>query len=124
MRRNLAGPLLPELGGNEPLSIHEKAKVNAEELLAIRNHLQESWQKTQDKVKSYYDHHHESMDFAVDDWVMLFTKNLQLRKASKKLSNKFIGPFRVAKRISKNAYQLNLLKEYGRVHPTFHVLLL
>ena len=55
---------------------------------------------------------------------MLSTKNLQLRKASKKLSNKFIGPFRVAKRIGKNAYQLDLPKEYGRVHPTFYVSLL
>src|ERR1700761_1349525 len=55
---------------------------------------------------------------------MLSTKNLKLRKASKKLSNKFIGPFRIEERIGKNAYQLVLPKQYGRLHPTFHVSLL
>jgi len=58
------------------------------------------------------------------DMVMLSIKNLRLRKAIKKLSDKYIGPFRVAKRIGKNAYRLALLKEYSRIYLTFHVSLL
>jgi hypothetical protein len=55
---------------------------------------------------------------------MLSSRNIRMRKASKKLADKYLGPFKVIAIRGKNAYELELPKSYGRIHPTFHVALL
>ena len=55
---------------------------------------------------------------------MLSTKDIKLRKVMKKLSDRFIGPFKVLKKVGANAYQLELPQQYGRLHSTFYVSLL
>ena len=58
------------------------------------------------------------------DLVLLSSKHIRLQKASRKLADKFLGPFEVLKVVGKNAYTLKLPKKYGRLHSTFHVSLL
>ncbi|XP_070008557.1 uncharacterized protein [Nicotiana sylvestris] len=41
-----------------------------------------------------------------------------------KLSPRFIGPYRILRRIGHVAYELELLQELAAVHPVFHVSLL
>ncbi|WMV58454.1 hypothetical protein MTR67_051839 [Solanum verrucosum] len=41
-----------------------------------------------------------------------------------KLSPRYIGPYRIAKRIEKIAYELELPQELAAVHPVFHVFML
>ena len=53
---------------------------------------------------------------------MLLTKNIKLK--ARKLSLKFIGPFKILKYISKSVYKLVLLSLYKRLYLTFYVLLL
>ena len=118
------GKLPPDSGGKAPLSIHEKAEQNAKEIAAVRERLQASWAEAQEGYKSNYNKHHKAIEFAVGDLVLLSTKNLKMQRPSKKLADKYIGPFKVLKRIGKNAYQLELPKQYGRIHSTFHVSLL
>jgi hypothetical protein len=55
---------------------------------------------------------------------MLSSRNIRIRKASKKLADKFLSPFRVIVIRGKNIYKLELLKSYRRIHRTFHVTLL
>jgi hypothetical protein len=55
---------------------------------------------------------------------MLSSRNIRMRRASKKLTDKFLGLFRVIAIRGKNAYKLELPKSYSRIHPTFHVTLL
>jgi hypothetical protein len=55
---------------------------------------------------------------------MLSSRNIRMRRASKKLANKFLSPFRVIAIQGKNAYELELPKSYSRIYPTFHVALL
>ena len=55
--------------------------------------------------------------------MLLSTKNLRLLVAKKKLSIRFIRPFRVYNAISKQAYRLALPTAY-RIHNVFYVLLL
>ncbi|KAI7809212.1 hypothetical protein IRJ41_002606 [Triplophysa rosa] len=55
--------------------------------------------------------------------VWLATKNLPLRVESRKLAQKYIGPFRVARRVNPVTYRLYLPSSL-KINPTFHVSLL
>jgi hypothetical protein len=58
--------------------------------------------------------------FKVGDKVLLNSKNLKFKAGSKKLHPKFCGPFEVLRVIRDTAYELQLPKEMGKVHPVFH----
>ena len=64
------------------------------------------------------------MSYAKGDLVLLATRHIRTLRVSKKLADKFIGPFQVLERIRNNAYRLELPKKYGRLHHTFHISLL
>ena len=51
---------------------------------------------------------------------MLSTKNLRQKRPSRKLSHKFIGPFRIQDLVGKQAYRLTLPSSY-QIHNVFHV---
>jgi hypothetical protein len=55
---------------------------------------------------------------------MLSSRNIRMRRVSKKLADKFLRPFPILKKLGQNVYQLKLLKTYGRIHSTFYVSLL
>ena len=58
----------------------------------------------------YYNCKCKPMTFAVGDKVLLSTKNLTMWRPTKKLDDKFIGPFKVIWSVGKLAYQLHLPK--------------
>ena len=67
------------------------------------------------------------LDLAEGDEVFLSTKNLgqtHLKQKVYKLQPRFLGPFRILKRISQYTYQLDLPKSMNRLDPIFHVSLL
>ena len=65
------------------------------------------------------------MSFAVGDKVLLSTRNLNITD-SRKLKDKYIGPFVMEQRIGEVAYKLDLSSRAAlrSVHPVFHVSLL
>jgi len=50
-------------------------------------------------------------------------RDLKLRLPSKKLSPRYVGPFKILRRINEVTYQLELPANY-RISPSFHVSLL
>ncbi|KAI2665884.1 Transposon Tf2-6 polyprotein [Labeo rohita] len=56
-------------------------------------------------------------------WVWLSTRDLRLCLPCKKLSPRYVGPFRITRQITPVSFRLDLPSEY-RISPTFHVFLL
>ena len=79
--------------------------------------------EAQDQQVKYYDKGHRWQTFAEGDWVWLSEINLQTDWSSKKLNHRHLGLFTVRKKISDQAYWLDLLN-IMKVHPVFHVSLL
>jgi hypothetical protein len=66
--------------------------------------------------------HRRDLTFAIGDQVKLDTSDLRLfNQPSKKLRERYIGPFKIAAVISPVAYKLHLPPSMSKVHPVFHV---
>ncbi|KAE8997649.1 hypothetical protein PF011_g15395 [Phytophthora fragariae] len=83
--------------------------------------------EAQERMKYYYDKNRLGQNFEVNDMVILDGKNLDIRHKgyaqSKKLAPRYIGPFPVLKKVSKDSYELGLSKGL-KLHPVFHTSLL
>jgi hypothetical protein len=64
------------------------------------------------------------MSYKVDNEVLLSSRYIRTRRACKKLNDRFLGLFQIIEIIGKNAYKLDLPKQYGRIHRIFSVTLL
>ena len=82
---------------------------------------------TQSRQKSYEDVRRRELEFQVDDWVFMNVSPLKgvMRFGKKgKLSPRYVGPYKIMKRVGKVAYELELPTELAAVHPVFHISLL
>ncbi|GJR25536.1 hypothetical protein Tco_1101768 [Tanacetum coccineum] len=81
-------------------------------------------QADSDRQKSYAYLKRKPMEFEVGDKVMLKVspwKGVVRFGKRGKLNPRFVGPFKVIKRVGDVAYKLELPEELSRVHNTFHV---
>ncbi|KAE8664148.1 Detected protein of unknown function [Hibiscus syriacus] len=89
----------------------------------IRDRLKEAF----DRQKSYADQRRKDIQFEAGDQVFLkdspWKKVLRFGRKGK-LSPRFIGPFRILKKVGPVAYQLELPSELSRIHDVFHVSML
>ncbi|MBW0527033.1 hypothetical protein O181_066748 [Austropuccinia psidii MF-1] len=58
------------------------------------------------------------------DMVWLSSKNIKSKGPTKKLSERWLGPFPILKKISSHAYHLKLPPQWKSIHPVFHISLL
>jgi hypothetical protein len=98
------------------------AQKRVELMQEERRKLQKLWEQAQATKEKYYNRNRLDKKFDVLSWVLLSTKNIKFKAG--KLAPKYIGPFKVIKRVGSSAYQLDLPSLYSRLHPTFHVSLL
>ncbi|MBW0492437.1 hypothetical protein O181_032152 [Austropuccinia psidii MF-1] len=62
--------------------------------------------------------------FNPGDMVWLSSKNINPTRPTKTLSERWLGPFPILKKVSTNAYHLNLPSQWNSIHPVFHISLL
>ena len=119
----------PELGFNVGDAVikggavvaEERVKLIAEERAVLANNLR----RATESHKKYYDKKHQASRFKIKDKVLLLAKHVKQLRPSRKLSDKYLGPFEVleVKGDHSQAYKLKLLPSY-RIHDMFHVSLL
>ncbi|KAL0195693.1 hypothetical protein M9458_009265, partial [Cirrhinus mrigala] len=80
-------------------------------------HLQRAVRRTQIQADR---RRRPSPTYEPGQWVWLSTRDLRLRLPSKKLSPRYVGPFRIIRQITPVSFKLELPAEY-RISPTFHV---
>ena len=95
----------------------EKMKEIQEEAKAILGKIQEEMKRYIDKRRAEVD------DYKVGDLVMLSTKDLKYQivgRRTEKLTEKFIGPYKIKKIVSTNAVELELPSAV-KIHPVINV---
>ena len=78
----------------------------------------------QSRQKSYADVRRRELEFQVDDCVFLNVSPMKgvLRFGKKgKLSPRYVGPYKILKRIGKVSYELELPAKLAVVHPVFRI---
>ncbi|XP_070020251.1 uncharacterized protein [Nicotiana sylvestris] len=89
--------------------------------------IQERLRTVQSRQKSYSDVQRRDMEFEVGDWVFLRIspmKGVMHFGKKDKLSPRYIGPYKILRRIGQFAYELELPSELEFVHLVFHVSML
>ena len=89
--------------------------------------IKERLKTAQSRQKSYTDARRRPLEFEVDDLVYLKISPMKgvMRFGKKvKLSPRYIGPYRITKRVSNVAYELELPQELAAVHLVFHISML
>ncbi|GJT36644.1 putative reverse transcriptase domain-containing protein [Tanacetum coccineum] len=87
-------------------------------------HIKQRIQTARNRQKSYADLKRKPMEFQVGDKVMLKVspwKGVVHFGKRGKLNPKYVGPFKVLKKVGAVSYKLELPQELSRVHNTFHV---
>ncbi|MBW0573434.1 hypothetical protein O181_113149 [Austropuccinia psidii MF-1] len=56
--------------------------------------------------------------------VWLSSKNIKSTRPTKKLFERWLGPFPILKKVSTHAYHLKLPSQWKSIHPVFHISLL
>ena len=79
----------------------------------------------QSRDKTYFDKRTRPQSFEVGQRVLLSTRNLHIKQntLSRNLLSRYVGPFKVLKRVGKQAYELELPPTM-KMHDVFHVSLL
>ncbi|GKB95416.1 hypothetical protein Tco_0981553 [Tanacetum coccineum] len=99
-----------------PEIIHETTK----KIVQIRQRLQAA----RDRQRSYANVRRKPLEFQVGDHVMLKVSPRKgvIRFGKRgKLNPRYIGPFKILKRVGPVAYKLELPEELSNVHNTFHM---
>ena len=89
--------------------------------------IRERLKSAQSRQKSYSDNRRKNIEFEVNDWVYLKISPMKgVVKFGKKgkLSPRYIGPYKILRKVGKVAYELDLPNDLAMVHPVFHVSLL
>jgi len=81
-------------------------------------------QAAEDMARFHDVHRGKEMSFKVGEKVWLDLRNIKTTRPTKKLDDKWFGPFPITEVISNNAYKLKLTPPFSKVHPVFNITML
>ena len=70
-------------------------------------------------MEAQADRRRQDGEFAVGQRVWLSTAHLPLREGTRKLAERWVGPYPILERVTREAWRLEL-PEVLRLHPVFH----
>jgi len=108
-----------DVPGGEVPAAAERAK----QVTAMREELAQQLRRAVEYQAVWYNKRHAPMHFATGQWVLLSSKNISQARPSRKLADRFLGPFEIEGPVGHQAYKLKL-PDTMRIHPVFHVSLL
>jgi len=101
-----------------------RAEEFATKMKEIQEEAQAALRKAQEEMKKQADQYRgEVEEYKIRDMVLLSTRDLKwkmIRRRTDKLTERFVGPYRVKGIISSNAIELDLLSSV-RIHPVVNV---
>ncbi|KAL0188416.1 hypothetical protein M9458_015515, partial [Cirrhinus mrigala] len=120
-------PLEVCYGFQPPIFDHQEPEVevpSAQQLVRrcrrLWNHARAAIQKTNRRyIIQHRRRHPPGRLFHVGDRVYLSTRNINLKTDSKKLTSRYIGPFKITHRLNPVTFRLQLPASL-RIHPVFH----
>ena len=89
--------------------------------------IRDRFRTAQSRYKSITDVRRRELEFQVNDWVLLKVSPMKgvIRFCKRgKLSPRYVGPYKILKRVGKVAYELELPAELAAVHSVLHISLL
>ena len=119
----------PEIDIDVKGDVPEGKVISAEERIEVlykhKKTLKSTLEQAHRAQKKYYDLKHKLIQFTRGDKIVLNTRNISQLHPSKKLSDKYLGPFEVLQAVGnhRQAYKLDLPPTY-HIHDIFYVSLL
>jgi hypothetical protein len=105
-------------------TINPAAILKADELKNLYEEMKIELEFVRKRMKKYYDDKKVGgPTFKEGEMVYLAIKNITIKRPSHKLDYKYIGPYKIKRKISENNYELDLPLKV-RLYPIFHISLL
>jgi len=103
---------------------YEGAEKFVTKMKEIQDEAKAVLEKAQEEIKKYTDRKRAEVDkYKVGDLVMLSTKDLKyqmIERRTEKLTERFVGPYKIKKIVSTNAVELKLLATI-KIHPVVNM---
>ncbi|MBW0529925.1 hypothetical protein O181_069640 [Austropuccinia psidii MF-1] len=89
---------------------------------SVQQDVQRELEVAINRFKRYADKSRASAPvFNPGDMVWLSSKNIKSTRPTKTLSEKWLGPFPILKKVSTHAYHVKLPSQWKSIHPVFHI---
>lgn len=100
------------------------ARASITDLSKLHEHLKIEMSKAQESAALQFDKHRAPLpEYTIGDKVWLSARNIKMKRPTKKLDHRYLGPYTIIARVSSHAYRLELPKSL-HIHDVFHVQLL
>jgi hypothetical protein len=110
--------------GFEPVARSRLESVNefVSRMKSATDEARAALSKAKDEMARYYNRlRTPAPDFKPGDRVFLDSSDLRTTRPSKKFAHRFVGPYKVVRKVGRGAYRLELPQSMSRLHPVFSV---